>query len=106
MEELKLESQLEVIGGRVQYQDIAAYYERHILSQTGEMSYLIVSFYKIKKEMVPLNDGTREEEEQETNMNAFIELKNKLFECKINQHDNALLLWKIFLNIYDQLKTE
>ena len=104
MEKLALELQLEVKGGRAQLGDIVAYFEKHTLVESGEMSGLVVSFFKSVTEIVPLADGTEEEEKREMEMKAFIEYRDKSFGCKIGVQHNAPLLWDIFWNIYNQLK--
>lgn len=104
MEPLNLKLQGEVRNGRAQLDNIVAYYEQHILTETGEMDFLRVAFLEARTIIIPLSDGSTTEEAREEAMNAFVEYSAKTFRCQIVEGNDIMQLWEMFFDIYNQLK--
>lgn len=104
MEALKLELKSEIKNGRTQVGDIIAYYEQHVITETGETYFLRVAYLKSTTVMVPLSDGTETEELREETMNAMIEYSSNTFHCQILEQAEAPQFWDIYWNIFNQLK--
>lgn len=105
METLNLQLQGEIRNGRTQLGNIVAYYEQHILTETGEMDFLRVAFLEAHTVIVQLSDGSTTEEPREETINAFIEYSAKTFRCQILDGNDVVQLWDIFHGIYNQLKS-
>lgn len=103
METLKLELKSEIKNGCAEYSDIIAYYEQHIVTETGKTDFLRVSFSRKRTVHVLLNDGSETEEHQEIPLNAMIEQNFDTFRCQIPCEENVPQFLEMFWQIHNRL---
>lgn len=103
METLKLELKSEIKNGCAEYSDIIAYYEQHIVAETGQTDFLRVSFSRKRTVNVLLDDGSETEEHQEIPLNALIEQGSDAFRCQIPCKENVPQFWEMFWQIHNRL---
>lgn len=104
MEVLELQLQSEIRNGRTQVGNLIAYYEQHVIAETGETDFIRVVYFRSNTVAVLLQDGTTQEETQEDSIDALIEYSTGIFRCQILEQTDISLFWDIFWSIYNQLK--